>query len=677
LALVKKNIIQVLIKQFYIFLILCSIVGFGNTTDSLLLEIQSENNYKKNCDLYFNLGNIYYNKSNYDSSIWAYKKGAQLSYLHSNLKILANFYYHIGVSYWRNHIQDSATHYFNETLIIAENIKDDTLKAISYANMSLVYKNKSEYNKAILSIKKAINFFQSVNDTLKLALCRYSLGGMYNSIGMYNKAVEEIIIASKIFESKSKTLDLAQCYNRLGNVFRKLKVYEKSIAYHEESLLLQQKVDNKPGIISSYINLGNTYSDQNKYSEAISSYKKADDVNKIVKDTKKQAKISINLGEVYLKTDDYRRSEVEIKKALKIFKQIEYYKEQTECLNLLSEIYLKTNKLSLAKSYLSQANVLAVKYDLTDELLKIFQIKKEYYLAVGKANKAIIYFHKIDSLKDSIYSRQKYQEVININTQYETEKKEHQIVLLEKENELKQTEIKQKAQQRNWLIAFFIAMLIVSGIIYFYYKKTKAAKNKIEMLQREIHHRVKNNLSIIKRLVEVTVETVKEVKGRESLNSLSNRIASMAQVHGQLYQKEDITSIDFNEYIKTLCENITDSFSWNNMEINQNIESNIDISFNKAVPLGLIINELLTNAYKHAGNGNKDTRVSITVIKKDDKILLTVSDNGKGFTDNFDIYKTESYGLKLVNGLTQQLNGQVKFSNNGGANVEVEIPIVN
>jgi two-component sensor histidine kinase len=110
------------------------------------------------------------------------------------------------------------------------------------------------------------------------------------------------------------------------------------------------------------------------------------------------------------------------------------------------------------------------------------------------------------------------------------------------------------------------------------------------------------------------------------------------------------------------------------MEIIQHIENNIDINFNKAVPLGLILNELLTNAYKHAGNNNESI-VSIVVKEKESKLFLSVSDNGNGFPIDFDIYKINSYGLKFVNGLTQQLNGRVKFSNNGGASVEIEVPL--
>ena len=216
-------------------------------------------------------------------------------------------------------------------------------------------------------------------------------------------------------------------------------------------------------------------------------------------------------------------------------------------------------------------------------------------------------------------------------------------------------------------------MLIVALFIYFYYKKTKTAKNKIETLQREIHHRVKNNLSIIKRLVEVTQETIKDAKGRESLNSLSNRIASMAQVHTQLYQKEDITNIDFKVYVNSLYDNISTSLNRKNLEITQQIENNIDISFNKAVPLGLIINELLTNAYKHSGN-NK-SKVSIVLKEKDGNLFINVADNGKGFPADFDIHKTESYGLKLVNGLTQQLNGTINIFNLQGANIEIIIPV--
>ncbi len=663
-------------KYLFVFFISYIVSGYSYaSTDSLLSQKPSKDNYLEHCDLYDKLGKTFYDRSNYDSALWAYKKGVLLCKNYSNPKTLGNFYNQIGVVFLVKYSHDSAIYYFNETLTIAEALKDDTLKAISIANMGLVYKNKAEYNKAVPLLSEATKLYQNFGDTMKLAFCRYNLGNIYNKTGQYDKGIEVILKAAKTFEETHKTLNLAQCYNLMGTIFRELGNYEKSIEYHNKTLLLQKSIDNKRGIITSYINLGNTYSNQKKYSEAINSYSLANEVNTEYRNRKKQAKISTNLGEVYLITKNYLDAEKEIDIALEIFIDIGYHKEQAECLNLLSEIYLKTGRMEKASAFLKKAATIAKQYNLSNELLINLQLSKDYYLLNAQEKNAIQCFQKIDSLKDSIFSRQKHREVTNINTKYETEKKEQQITLLEKDKKIQLTEIKQKAQQRNWLIGFFVAMLIVSLIIYYYYKRTKAAKIKIETLQREIHHRVKNNLTIVKRMVGITQETVKDAKGQMDLIELSNRIAGMAQVHEQLYKKEDITNIDFKQYVNDLSKNITASFSQEDLVIEQQIEEGINISFNKAVPLGLIINELLTNAYKYSGTKNIKAKVSIKVTKGNDNLMIKVADNGKGFPDSLNLNSLTSYGLKLANGLTQQLNGTIKLYNAGGANVEVAVPV--
>ncbi|RLD59713.1 MAG: hypothetical protein DRJ05_06035 [Bacteroidetes bacterium] len=176
-------------------------------------------------------------------------------------------------------------------------------------------------------------------------------------------------------------------------------------------------------------------------------------------------------------------------------------------------------------------------------------------------------------------------------------------------------------------------------------------------------------------MVGITQETIKDTKGQMDLIELSNRIAGMAQVHEQLYKKDDITNIDFKQYVNDLSENITASYSQEGLVIDQQIEEGINISFNKAVPLGLIINELLTNAYKYSRDKNKEAMVSIEVSKENDNLKIKVSDNGKGFPDGLNLNNLTSYGLKLANGLTQQLNGTIKLYNAGGANVEVVVPV--
>ncbi|MCD4735539.1 MAG: sensor histidine kinase [Bacteroidales bacterium] len=333
------------------------------------------------------------------------------------------------------------------------------------------------------------------------------------------------------------------------------------------------------------------------------------------------------------------------------------------------------NDLDSAAIFLEKANLLSEL--LNEKKLKytILNVTSEMFEKKGNYKKALEVYKDYSNLKDTVHNEKKSQQIATLQTRYETEKKEQQIAFLENEKELGREEIKRKALQRTWSIVFILVAVIIVIILFYYYRKTKSAKNKIEILQREIHHRVKNNLSIIKRLVEVTGETISDAKASNNLHELSNRIISISQVHSQLYRKDDITHVNLNVYITDLLTNLQTSLGSSELKIELQIENKIDVGFSNAVPLGLIINELVTNAIKYGRNNNKSQEVLISIKNKGEAINITVQDNGPGFPENFDIISINTYGLKLVKGLTLQLNGQIKVFNNSGAVVEIEIPM--
>lgn len=194
-----------------------------------------------------------------------------------------------------------------------------------------------------------------------------------------------------------------------------------------------------------------------------------------------------------------------------------------------------------------------------------------------------------------------------------------------------------------------------------------------EVLLKEIHHRVKNNLQIISSLLSLQSGYIEEQQTLETLRAGESRIASMALIHEQLYQSKNLAKIDFVEYIQNLAANLFSSYDVNSEQIilHLNIE-NILLGLDIAIPYGLIINELISNSLKHAFPNNKQGNIYIDLYATDERYHLIIKDDGVGLPENLDPNNTDSLGLQIVAALTQQLEGSLKITSNNGTKFQIE-----
>jgi PAS domain S-box-containing protein len=195
-----------------------------------------------------------------------------------------------------------------------------------------------------------------------------------------------------------------------------------------------------------------------------------------------------------------------------------------------------------------------------------------------------------------------------------------------------------------------------------------------EVLLREIHHRVKNNMQIISSLLGLTSGTIKEKKYIEMFRESQNRINSMSLIHEKLYSSNDFAKIDFNEYIRELANSLFKSRGITGIiELKIDIE-NVSIGIDHAIPCGLIINELITNSIKYAFPGDRKGEIKVSLHLNDENMNeLVVSDNGVGIPEYIDFRKTESLGLRLVTILVEnQLNGTIDMDRNNGTEFKIK-----
>jgi two-component sensor histidine kinase len=214
-------------------------------------------------------------------------------------------------------------------------------------------------------------------------------------------------------------------------------------------------------------------------------------------------------------------------------------------------------------------------------------------------------------------------------------------------------------------------------------EQIKASLREKEVLLKEIHHRVKNNLQVISSLLSLQSRCIEDQSVLKLFQESQNRVRSMALIHEKLYRSQDLTRINFAEYIRNLATSLLRSYRANSGPVSLKVNANdVSLSIDAAVPCGLIINELVSNSLKYAfpplssfppdGGDERGGEIRIEIRSdRDHQVTLIVADNGVGFPKGLDFRHTESLGMQLVNTLTNQLDGTVELHSNGGTEFKI------
>lgn len=207
-------------------------------------------------------------------------------------------------------------------------------------------------------------------------------------------------------------------------------------------------------------------------------------------------------------------------------------------------------------------------------------------------------------------------------------------------------------------------------------ERLKASLLEKDVLIKEIHHRVKNNLQIIVSLLYLQAQQTNDVKSVNALVDSQTRVKSMALIHEKLYQSANLSSIDFEAYLQNLVSNLMVSYDIDKNKIRVFISArNLPLTINTAIPLGLIMNELVSNSMKYAFPGGRSGNLEINGTVEGKMIRIRIKDDGVGIPEDFDWKKAKSLGLHLVQMLCRQLNGTVELSREAGSTFTIIIPV--
>jgi two-component sensor histidine kinase len=370
--------------------------------------------------------------------------------------------------------------------------------------------------------------------------------------------------------------------------------------------------------------------------------------------------------------------------------------------------FLATKQTDKAATYIALHNVLNKAKNntaaLADNNLWLFKLDS----LRGDHIAALAHYRVYAALKDSVQEQIKRGQIAQLDSQYHTKRKDKQlkdqelnITLLKKQEQLQHKHLQQVRLIQNITIAGAAVLFMLSGVIYNRYRLKQSANKKLEAQQgeinlkneilehlaeqkdllleekewliKEIHHRVKNNLQIVISLLNTQSVYLNDEKAHAAIRESQHRMQSIAFIHQKLYQSESRALIEAHIYIAELIEYLGSSFDIGKRICFEKNLIDLELDVSRAVPIGLILNEAITNSIKYAFPNNADGCISVSLCcVEEHSFRLCVSDNGIGLPQDFEIAKCRSLGMNLMRGLCKQIGSSLKLESNNGLSISID-----
>ncbi len=528
--------------------------------------------------------------------------------------------------------------------------------------------------------RKAIGIAELLNDSLAYSTAYGQFGNYLLRKGKQQEAIESILIAID-YRPKSKIFDFVriQNYTTISQLFYGIKNFNRAAYYIERAIDLAEKrnYSSRNGTVAFVY--GQVLAIQGKDELSYQEFLKAEKYYKEKGKTRKYINTVSELGIIDLNKNDLQKAEkrFEVVKAEFNYDKIGFSVRVGKFETLM---FLKKRQFDEAITVAQKTFEDCDNSETATCKMVMLELLAKAYRASGNTAKAISVLEAYHEIKDSVFQSSQNQIVFDLESKYKRKEQDQSLALLNVENKLSTEKL---SRQKFVITIGAIALGLISLLSFFLFSLYKRINNQKQIIQkalsekdvllREIHHRVKNNLQLVSSLLTLQSRSITDESAIAAINDGKARVRSMALIHQDLYNKENLTGISVKGYIEKLSKEIfhTYNISEDIVQLELHVED-IDLDVETVVPLGLIINELITNSLKYAFPENQKGNIEISLKEKAGKLILKLEDNGVGL-DPSEFQSATSFGNRLVNILTDQLDGKISVSSENGTLVSIEI----
>lgn len=603
--------------------------------DSVLQKIANLNDDTNKVKAYFNIAKQFVQQ--FDTSMFYANKSLLLANKLNFTIGKSDIYNLMGVMYWYQSDYKNAINYYQKSVeLLKEGLNDNEISNC-YANIGLGYMMLSDYNNALENYQIALDLRKKINNQKAILRLLLNIGNAYYYKGDYDLAVNSFIQSAQIAEQFNDSVTLSGAFNNIGNIYFDMEKLDKADEYFRKSLKIDILLNDTSGMAYSYGNLGNVQLKQKNYTEAIIFYNKLLAIEKKGNNKSNVAETYQSLGNVYNEIGKKQMAIDYYSKALFINNEIGNKNGKTYNLISLAKILFDQKNLNESLKKANQA------YDLTfetgsipnrvDALSLLSKIEK----TKGNFKESLKHFEQFKQINDSLINVEKYSKITELQTKYETEKKDREIEILQKDNEIKTLTIDEQTQrvkvQRMSILLLLFGVVVVAVFVLVYLRLIKTRniliKNGLEIKNLQTEQKMLRS-QMNPHFIYNSLNSVQSFISSNQNYEAERYLARFAKLMRGILEnsRHEFVLFDNEIEILTLYLELEQLRFNNSFSFEFNIDSSIDTEFISIPPM--LIQPFIENAVKHGIKGVQNGIINIGFKMENDILICTVTDNGVG-----------------------------------------------
>jgi len=567
---------------------------------------------------------------------------------------------------------------------------------------------KSQYHRglyrfAVKEFAEVIEYSYKSNDEKLRASAAEYLGEIFSIFQANTKSKNSFTSAFLALKNLNEEQGCLRIAAKLFTLHYQDRTYDSALWYSNYSISLAQKLGDRNTVRVSSINRTASLIRLKKMDEAKQDLDRLAKVYVAAGDMNSKTRYESILGNYYMALKQFEKANAAYDSALQRASLTNTPDLQAVVYSNMADSYADLGDYEKAYEYNQKYQAMMGNFfsnsianlSKVESLVKedMFNTRIKYLSSINKIRELQLLRDKDakenleieNKLKDSILQKEKLlSKVLEHENSYKSKQLENQQQLsttLNRESQLQKDQLKQERRLQAALLAGLVCLLFLGMLAWDHNRRTKAKNmiiqkqaNEMKILMKEIHHRVKNNLQIISSLLDIQSMTVENEQAHQAIRGSKNRVQSMAIIHRFLYHENNIRGIEFEDYLKNLAENLFTSYNVNpeNVKLETDIDK-LNLDVDTMIPLGLIMNELMSNSLKYAFNGKQVGTLFISLKEKDNCLNLMVRDSGDGFPNGTGVKQKQTFGLQLISAFAQKLKAEWEMYNDNGAVVSLRI----
>lgn len=610
----------------------------------------------------------------------------------------------LGVIDWYKSDYEGAKAHFIEALTHYQHLNDKTGIANTYNNLGLLSQATSNFYEAIEMLNKSLVIREEIKDSSGIATSCNNLGIIYEQTGDLNRALAYHTQALHIWEKTGDFKNSPFSYINIGSIYQATGDHEEALENFEKALTIHQEMKNVRGIGDAYGNIGEVYAEQNNFNKALHNFEEAFHISIELKDMLSQAETLVNIGKLYENKGDYLKAKENYLNSLNICREVNDKTGMVNVYNLLGNIHSSLGQSEKALTYLKKAADLGQEIGVLPSLQKTFGSITQVYRDKKDYKKAFEFQSKMVEVNHTLFTEEKSEALIELQTKYELDQKEKDIEYLNSDREMKESQYMAE-RQKNMLLLLGLSLLSTLALVLYASIRRKQKDNKLIELQnielgnknkelKELNeekntllgivaHDLKNPLSQIKGLVNIILTEPESLSPKQKMltTKIGESSDNLTEMIRRILDVESIESSNLNLKLTEtdLCTMVQQTLEEYQLDAKR---KNIQVHFDSDKMSQLarvdqeythqVIGNLVSNALKYSP---PQKRIFVHLQELDDKVQFRIKDEGPGLTESdqkklFGRFQrlsaqptggehSNGLGLSIVKKYVEAMNGKV------------------